>query len=55
MERKPPPPPTAIVKLASDRMGVDLEVRSLCCWPTTQTENQRAEDGYMYSKVAGPK
>ncbi len=34
-----PPPPTATVKLASDWLGVGLELRSFCYWTSTQTGN----------------
>jgi hypothetical protein len=37
-------PPTSTVNLASDWLGVDLEVRSLCYKPTPQTGNQRTEE-----------
>ncbi len=36
--------PTATVNLASDWLGVDLEVRSLCYWSIPQTGNQRTEE-----------
>jgi hypothetical protein len=34
----------ATVKLASDWLGFDLEVMSLCSWPISQTENHRIEE-----------
>jgi hypothetical protein len=37
-------PPTLTVNLASDWLGVDLEVRSIFLWPTTQTGNHRIEE-----------
>jgi hypothetical protein len=48
-KRKPPPPPPplpALPQLRSARfywLGVDLEVRSLCYWPTPQRGIQRIE------------
>ncbi len=50
-QRGPPPPwppslPShSIVKLASDWLGVGLELRSFCHWPTCQTgKNRNSED-----------
>ncbi len=37
--------PRAIANLVSDWLGVKLEARSLCYWPTPQTGNQRIEEG----------
>jgi hypothetical protein len=37
------------VNLASDLLGVDLEVRSLFNWPTPQTGNQKTEE-WLLSK-----
>jgi hypothetical protein len=35
----PPTPTTATVKLASDWLGVGLELRSFCYWTSTKTGN----------------
>ncbi len=38
-QKAPPHPPTATVKLASDWLGVGLELRSFFYWTSTQTGN----------------
>jgi hypothetical protein len=40
--------PTVTISLAFDWLGVDLEVRNLCYWPTPQTGNQQVEE-YLHS------
>ncbi len=44
-----PSPTTANVKLASDWLGVGLELRSFCYWTPTQTGNLRI-DKWLLSK-----
>jgi hypothetical protein len=56
--RPPPPrshllPPTATVKLASDWLGVGLELRAFWYWPTCQTGKKTGTqwiEEYLHSK-----
>jgi hypothetical protein len=40
------------VNPASDRLDVNLEARSLCYWPTSQTEIRGLKSGYIVN-IAG--